>query len=174
MKKLFNSALSITRSFLTTILFLASPIIAVWLTKNPYIGTVVFVLSIAIWAYYETQQENKHLQELAKDRTKDTICSFVRSFDYRKLDTKVIRAVYEVLQLFLPNEPRPFPIRAKDNLFDDLKLDEDDLDLDIVAAVAHRTGRSLDNFEDNPFYEKVLTPYDLVMFFNMQPLTRAV
>ena len=135
---------------------------------------VVFVLSIATWAYYETQQEKKYLQELANDRTKDTICTFVRSFDYRQWDTKVIRAVYEELQLFLPNEPRPFPIRAKDNLFDDLRLDADDLDLDIVAAVARRTGRSLNNFDENPFYEKVLTPYDLVMFFNMQSLTKAV
>jgi hypothetical protein len=49
-----------------------------------------------------------------------------------------------------------------------LKLDEDDLDLDLIEEIAQRTGRSMENFESNPYYGKVTTARDLVLFFNHQ------
>ena len=47
-------------------------------------------------------------------------------------------------------------------------LDEDDLDLDLVEEIAQRTSRSLDGYESNPYYGKVTTARNLVLFFNYQ------
>ncbi len=84
------------------------------------------------------------------------------------MDTWVIRAVYEEVcrQMASPG----FPLHPEDNLWKTLRLDEDDLDWEIAEAVAQRTGRPLANYESNPYYEKVQTVGDLVMFFNAQPL----
>lgn len=61
-----------------------------------------------------------------------------------------------------------FPIKADDNLFDDLLLDADDLDLDLVELISKRTGRTLDGYKNNPYYGKVTTVRNLVLFFNAQ------
>jgi hypothetical protein len=80
----------------------------------------------------------------------------------------VIRAVYEQLQEYLGGNP-PVPIRAEDRLKDDLPLDMEDVELDIALQISRRTGRSLSNTIANPYYAKVKTVKDLVLFFNAQP-----
>ncbi|MEM7018209.1 MAG: hypothetical protein AAF512_12820, partial [Pseudomonadota bacterium] len=62
------------------------------------------------------------------------------------------------------------PIKASDNLFETLKFDADDLDLDLVEEIAQRTGRSLEDGESNPYYGKVTTVGNLVLFFNHQAI----
>jgi hypothetical protein len=47
-------------------------------------------------------------------------------------------------------------------------LDEDDLSLDLLEEISQRTGRSLEGFETNPYYGKITTVRDLVLFFNHQ------
>ncbi|EDX89816.1 hypothetical protein ADG881_1918 [Alcanivorax sp. DG881] len=47
-------------------------------------------------------------------------------------------------------------------------LDQDDLDLDLVEEIAQRTSRSFDGYESNPYYGKVTTARNLVLFFNHQ------
>jgi hypothetical protein len=66
------------------------------------------------------------------------------------------------------------PIKADDHLFDTLMLDEDDLDLDLVEIISQRTGRSLEQYENNPFYGKVTTVRNLVLFLNCQPVSNAI
>ena len=85
------------------------------------------------------------------------------------MDAWIIRAVYEQLQAALPTKQR-VPIKASDSLFDTLMLDEDDLDLDLAEQIAQRTGRSLESCKNNPYYGKVTTAHNLVLFFNHQPL----
>ena len=49
-----------------------------------------------------------------------------------------------------------------------LLIDDEDLDLDLVEEISERTGISLDNYEQNPYYGKVNTVRNLVLFFNQQ------
>ena len=53
-------------------------------------------------------------------------------------------------------------------------MDEDDIDLDLAEIVAVRTGRSLENCENNPYFGNVSTLGDLVRFFNAQPSQRTL
>jgi len=61
-----------------------------------------------------------------------------------------------------------FPVRATDRLIEDLMLDPDDIDMEVVFDVARRTGRSIRNTKENPFYGGVKTAQDLVAFFCAQ------
>jgi hypothetical protein len=63
-----------------------------------------------------------------------------------------------------------FPVRASDRLQKVLIDDPDDLDMAIAYEIAERTGRSLDAHEANPYFNKVVTVSDLVLFFNAQPV----
>jgi len=117
-----------------------------------------------------TSYENDRLARLAADRQGESICTFARSFDYRAIDTWVIRAVFEELQPFCRFDARTLPLRPTDDIYDDLRIDPEDAD-DLVEVMAFRTGRS---FEDqdcarNPFFGKVQTVSDLVMFLVNQP-----
>jgi hypothetical protein len=118
------------------------------------------------------RRTKRHLTELARARVGESICEFSCSFDRRRTDTWVIRAVYEQLQLQLRWAYPDFPVRAFDRLKEDLRLDPDDIDLDVLADVASRTGRSIRDTRANPFRSGVKNASDLVAFFCAQPLER--
>lgn len=111
-----------------------------------------------------------HRYRIASSR-EDSICTFARSFDFRRIDTWVIRGVYEELQGLLARDGRPFPIRAQDELVRDLRIDPEDIDMSLAPAIAQRTGRNLEKSERNPYFGKVHSVADLVMFFEHQPNT---
>ncbi len=67
-----------------------------------------------------------------------------------------------------------FPIKGSDNLKEDLLLDDDDLDIDLVEMIAQRTGRTLNNYENNPYYGEVTTVKKLVLFMNSQAKANAI
>jgi len=69
------------------------------------------------------------------------------------------------LQEHLNSECTDFPIRPDDRLLEDLRIDPEDLDDLLARQIAERTGRSLANPEENPYYGKVKTVRDLVTFF---------
>lgn len=104
---------------------------------------------------------------MCENRDGISICEFAKEFDPKVVDTWIIQAVYEQLQAALPTKQN-VPIKSSDNLFDTLMLDEDDLDLDLVEEIAQRTGRSLEGYRSNPYYGKVTTVKNLVLFFNHQ------
>ncbi|MEM6545747.1 MAG: hypothetical protein AAF680_12635, partial [Pseudomonadota bacterium] len=85
----------------------------------------------------------------------------------RNTDTWIIRATYQEVQSILPTK-HLVPIKASDNFIETLKLDEDDLDVDLVEVISQRTGRTLDGYESNPYYGEVTTVRDLVNFLNCQ------
>lgn len=113
----------------------------------------------------------RRIKALAKLRPTDSICSFARSFDTRNIDTKIIRAVYEEVGTFLTSRKQLFPLRPTDNFWKDLRIDPEGLE-DIGQDISYRTGRSFDNTEQNPYFNKVETAADLVNFFMAQPKTR--
>ena len=69
----------------------------------------------------------------------------IRPRPRRRLDPWAVRAAYEELQA-----ATGFPLRPTDKLTRDLRLDYDDLDLDMLADIANRCGRLLDATENNP------------------------
>ncbi|MEO0367668.1 MAG: hypothetical protein AAF197_02665 [Pseudomonadota bacterium] len=143
-----------------------------WLIWSyPYLSVLVpvFIL-VDVW---EKKKRNKHFNELLEGRENDSICTFSRQFEFREIDTWVIRAVYEQLQSYLNNENDSFPIKATDDVFKDLMIDDEDFEYDLVEEIAQRTGRTLENVESNPYYGKANVVENLVFFFNEQPKTNA-
>jgi len=149
--------------------FVAAYVYALW--THP-----IFVLAgscvLAAIVAHNKRRTKRHLTELARARAGESICEFSRSFDARNTDTWVIRAVYEQIQLQLRWIYPDFPVRATDRLIEDLRLDPDDIDLDELADVASRTGRSIRDTKPNPFLGGVKTAGDLVAFFCAQPSER--
>jgi len=124
-------------------------------------------LMVIVFGAMEQPKVEKHFLKLCEERQGLSICEFSKEFDPKVVDTWVIRAVYEQLQAALPTK-QSIPIKVSDNIFETLLLDEDDLDLDLVEEIAQRTGRSLDGYKNNPYYGKVTTARNLVLFFNLQ------
>jgi len=130
----------------------------------PIISIAVIVLA-CISMFIESRRRNK----LAQSRSAESICTFARSFDRHKMDTHVVRAVYEEVNKQIGGSVE-FPLRIDDQLFDSkgLNLDPDDLD-EILIAAAYRANKSIEHTEANPFYDKVNTVADLVSFLMAQP-----
>jgi len=129
--------------------------------------TFALVCAFCVWGHVENRREQHRLQCLACGRVGESICHFARSFERRKIDTWIVRAVHDEVQLFL----RPFvkfPLRALDSLADDLGMEIDDVD-DLILEVASRAGRSIEQTDCNPYYGKVRTAADVVLFVNAQP-----
>lgn len=122
------------------------------------LGSLVAVLS---------RREALRLARMAQSRAGESICQFARSIDCRRVDTWVVRAVYEELQRSL-SAAVAVPLRLTDNLQRDLRLDADDLD-DLVADMAQRARRSLADTSANPLFGEVTTVGDLVEFLQAQP-----
>lgn len=128
---------------------------------------------IALFLYLERKKEKKYFQNLLAKRQGLSICDFSRYFDCKEIDTWVIRAVYEQLQEYLKPRSSAFPVLPSDDVFADLKFDDEDFEYDIVEEIAFRTGRSLDGAESNPYYGKANIVKNLVYFFNNQPMKNA-
>ena len=146
-----------------------------WL-HSPLLGAgLTFILFVAFWeTRRDTRLRDEFLKTRAREATAQDICRFARNFDRRTVDPWVIRAVYEELADDFSTPEGRFAPRAEDHLFRDLRLDPDDLDLDMAPGIAKRIGRSLDLCEENPFEGKVETVADLVLFLNGQPRTGPV
>ena len=137
------------------------------------VGTAIFALlfyGLFLVARKEMRRDEEQLRRLAEAREGESICEFARDFDRRQIDTWIVRAVYEQLQQRLKHVHPAFPVRAADRLKEDLHLDDDDLDMDIAEEVEQRTSRTLDGSNANPYFGKVETVNDLVLFFQAQPI----
>jgi hypothetical protein len=116
-------------------------------------------------------RSNRHLRRLADQRPGEHIGTFARSFDRRfeMFDPWVVRATWDALQPFVTFCGGQVPLRPTDRLGEDLCIDPDDVDLDLLPAVADRAGYTLDQTEANPHYGKVATVGDFVRLIQRQP-----
>jgi hypothetical protein len=121
----------------------------------------------------ERRRGVRRLRQLPAARVDESICQFARSFEVRRTDTWVLRAVYEALQDELRWVSPAFPVHADDSIKNDLLIDGEDLDLSIVWCIAERARRRLEHPERNPFSSRVVTVRDLVSFFVHQPRIEA-
>src|SRR4051794_1910742 len=78
--------------------------------------------SILIIGYFSTVIRRRRMKRLAAGRPGESICTFARSFKWRTIDTWIIRALYEELQTLCQTGCEPFPVRATDRLFEDLRI----------------------------------------------------
>lgn len=144
-------------------------VFAAWSEPKAALVVLTALSCALLLAAASTKREEDQLRRLAETREGQSICEFARDFDARSIDTWIIRAVYEQLQSHLRCAHPAFPVRASDRLKQDLHLDDDDLDMDIASEIEQRSGRSLGRTGENPYFGKVETVRDLVLFFQSQP-----
>lgn len=130
--------------------------------------TFLAVGAIFVLWLIDVKLRQRKLQRIANGRVGESICSFARSFNFRKTDTLIVRSVHEEIQDYLNSETASFPLRSSDRFEHDLSIDGDDLD-DLATVIAARAGRSLQEAEKNPYHAKVETVADLVSFLSQQP-----
>ena len=162
-----NSVFTLALGFILIFLLIISAIYSV--SSTPYLFLIIPVL--AVYIYYENKRAKTKFSLLAEERKEVSICEFARSFNTKKVNTWVIRAVYEQIQAYVPTT---IPIKENDTLFELLEIDEEDLEFNLFAEISQRTGRSLEGLENNKYFKKLKTVGDLVYMFNEQPLKNSV
>lgn len=124
--------------------------------------SLVVISIISYWNY-------RRMRSIALSRENSTICTYARSFDYRNVDTKIMRAVYEKVQAWAGKyDGVNFPVEAHDCFNEIYNMDPEDLD-DIYFEIAEALGISTENPEANPYWNKVKTVKSLVLFLHNQP-----
>ncbi|QOX77499.1 hypothetical protein FY034_00590 [Trichlorobacter lovleyi] len=136
------------------------------ITRHPWM--LALFAALAVTTLYSNKRHRQKLMGMTEERAHEGICTFARSFDRNQVDTWVIRAVHDELQQQVKFPEGACPLRASDRLEKDLKIDPDDIE-DLIPVVAQRAGRSLEHTERNPFYKKISTAGDVVLFINAQP-----
>jgi hypothetical protein len=140
-------------------------------------GTLIFI-SIILGTFVVVLTlfgllDARRLRKLAAERQGDSICRFARSLDYRRLDTKVIRGVYEGVQEYFAPVCPAFPVRASDDIDKDYRIDRDDY-MDMIMTIADRCGRNIDGWERNPYYYRISTISGLIEFLCAQPKAQGI
>jgi len=135
--------------------------------------TAFLILALCVYTAVMNRREKRRFEGISRIRDGESICKIARSFDTRHTDTWVIRAAYQEIQQLLKSYMPDFPVRASDSLLDDLHIDSEDVE-DLLVDIAARSGHSLAETESNPFYGKINTVSDLVLFINAQPRMTAV
>ena len=129
------------------------------------LGIVAFILVVGIPI---SIIERIRLKRLARKRAGLSICQFARSFNYRRIDTKIIRAVYEGFQDWVGSGIKNFPVVASDDIAKVYRMGDEDLD-EFAEELASKTHRRWGEFEINPLYGRVKTVEDLVLLLHFQP-----
>ena len=127
------------------------------------LAVAIIVLYIAVAIHMDIRKRNR----LREARAGHSICTFARALPMRELDPWVVRATYEELGRSLGSEKDPFPVLPSDRLQKDYTMDEEDFE-DILYDILQRAGRSLENIENNPMLQKVVTVEDLIRAIQWQ------
>lgn len=137
-----------------------------WFFHTWIISLVIYGLIVLGWI--GNKYARRRLRFLVASRPNESICTFSRQLDYRRLDTLTIRAVFDELQIMMLGREETFPFRATDRFEEDLNIDGEDLD-ELSYEIARRCNRSMVQSEANPYFGSVKTLSDLVLFLNHQP-----
>jgi len=130
---------------------------------------LAILAAVVVFGVVGSVSAKRRLRRLAATREDKSICLFARDFDYRSIDTAIIRAVHAVVVEAIDPIVPSFPLRAADRFEEDLQLCDDDID-ELAETAAHRAGRSFADLKSNPLYgRKVSTVGDLVQFLARQP-----
>ncbi|WP_415881286.1 hypothetical protein [Neptuniibacter sp. QD34_54] len=123
---------------------------------------IILMLSLSVLEHFR-------MKRLSNERGEADICEYARSLEYRNVDTKIMREVWNELHLWLGKyDGKPFPIETEDTFESTYNMDPDDLD-EIYWAVANRLGIDTEHPENNPYFDKVTSVKNLVLFLHHQP-----
>lgn len=134
------------------------------------LGTVISCTVLAVlgvFTFLGVLSDRRYFRRLRQERSGENICSFVRAFEYREVDTWILRSVYEQTTRWIESQ---LPLRPGDRLVEDLRIDPEDLN-DLGEEIARFAQRSFDDehCNANPFQGRIATVADLVDFFSHQP-----
>lgn len=132
---------------------------------NTFLIICVSVLVIVIWMIID----HHRMKRIAIERGNPNICEYARSFDFRDVDTEIMREVWNEVQLNLGNyDGKPFPVKAEDLFEETYNMHLDDID-DIYWSVADKLGIDTELPEKNPYFNQVTSVKNLVLFLHNQP-----
>ncbi len=154
------------RGYLVIAVFLGGYACSLWAWPSPMLA---LSLLLALVVLVERRRYKRHIRAIIESRPGESVCTFVRAVAFREIDTRVVRAVFEQLQNHVGDGHAPFPIRPSDRLTEDLRIDDDELELEVANEIAQRSARDLSETRSNPYYGKVVTVEDLIRFFCAQP-----
>jgi hypothetical protein len=146
--------------------FAAWALYVIW--RHPLLS-IAFIALVAGWSVVSNRRDRAHFAALSAQRSGESICSFAREEGCRSADTWIVRAAYEEIQDHLAPLFPEFPLRCGDRIVDDLRIDPDDLDELLAINIAERTSRDMTDTTRNPYFGRVQTVRDLIMFFQSQP-----
>ena len=138
-----------------------------WVHPIASVLAVGLFMGLCAYAHVKTRM---HFNALMNQRAGESLCTFARAQDLTEIDTLIIRAVYEELQIEITSQ-KDFPLHWSDDLYSDLRLQGDDIE-DLIERVAQRTRRCIKQTALNPLFGKIHTVSDLIAFFNHQPISQ--
>ena len=152
-------------------LYLLLGVIIVWIGyaiwQEPASGLFLVAMIAVTWIVSIPTERawEKKIAAIREERKGEDIGTFARALPFRKINTWIIRALYEEIADEMGDDT--FPLRPSDRLEEDLRLDDDAL-FWIYERVMRRVGLSVEGVESNPYYDRVKTVEDMVMFFHHQ------
>jgi hypothetical protein len=123
-----------------------------------WIFGVIFALSMVLLI-----MNRRQIGLLRDEKNRESWCSFVGALPSGAYDVWIVRAVYEEL-----SREMNVPLHPSDDVRRFWGFDGDDLD-DIAFRIAPRAHRSMDDAQNNPMYDRVVTAADIITFFEYQP-----
>jgi hypothetical protein len=129
---------------------------------------IIAVGTVAILVLFGSVREYYRMKKIAKSRGEPDICSYARSFDYRKVDTEIMREVFVSLQDWTGKyNGIDFPVKAEDSFDSIYEMDREDLSY-LCVTIAEKLKINLDDVQNNPYWSELNTVKDLVIFFDYQ------
>ena len=136
-----------------------------WVAEFRYVVMCLLAFGLA-----RHVSENRRLRNLARTRSNESLCTFVRAFRRAERDPYILRATWDALEPHRRYSGGTFPLRPTDRFKTELRVLPEDLDY-LGEEVAKRAGRSLRETQRNPYYDRVHTVGDFVAFLVHQPRT---
>ena len=130
-------------------------------------------IAAAIWL--DVRHSTKQLEEFLTGRGPTDVNTFEALLDDPTLDRNMVREVHSALLDALgTHNGRAFPLYPDDRFTTDLRMDEDDIDLDVIEWLSQTLDRSFEpqDCDANPYMGRVHTPRDLLKFCATLPQKR--
>ena len=114
-----------------------------------------------------SQDTKQRIQKMQETRVTESYCQFSSEFRSQAVDGVILKAVLAQLAEYLPAN---FPIRSEDDLVKDYGLTKNNI-RELKLYLSDITGRSLLGENENLYYNKAPTVYNLILFFDYQPFS---
>jgi len=115
---------------------------------DPIVICAVIALPVALLTLFERVS----LHRLASVRGKPDICQFARSFPRGRVDTRIMRSVWNALQKDIGNiKDGGFPVNGDDRFRETLRMTDEDIE-EIYIKVTTELGITIGTPQTNPYW----------------------